>query len=631
MKISPKKTTDTVKVFQTREGAPDKSQYKWWLAGNDKDMCAQLVATAAYLKENQVARQRQTAIYARLYGNHSLFSFAGTNMTKLDNSTGLPESRPTFNLVQSAIDTLVAKQSQNRPQPTFLTDDGDYKERRKAKQLNNFILGEFYRTKAYEKAIKVLRDALVVGTGALKVFKTEDDKVQIERVLFTELFVDANEAIYGDPRQLYHIKLMDRKVLEEMSGKKSIVQDAETAFPDNSSDSSKTIADLVMVVEAWHLPSVKGAKDGKHTIVCSSGVLFKETYEKETFPFVFIPYSDRMYGFWAQGLAEQLMGTQMEINSLLIQISRAVKLIGVPRIFVEKGSKVAKAHFNNDIGTIIEYSGVKPIYEVAPCVPGEVYQQLERLIKFGYQQAGVSEMQAGSEKPAGLNSGEAQRVYDDISTDRFALLSRRYDNLFIDLAYQMIDKAIDIAKETGKGYSTVFPDKQGSKDIDLPDVEMLKDPFVIQCFNMSSLPRDPAGRQQRIIEWMQAGILSIKEGRRLMDFPDLQQVENLANASEERIYQCLDVIVEDGEYTPPDPFMDLATAEQLAVQYFNLYSAKKLEPEKQEMLMNFYKQVQLLKQAAMPQMPLQGMQQNQPMAAPAPQAQSQLLPNGSIG
>ena len=182
------------------------------------------------------------------------------------------------------------------------------------------------------------------------------------------------------------------------------------------------------------------------------------------------------------------------------------------------------------------------------------------LFRSGYQQAGISQMQASGQKPIGLNSGEAQRVYDDIATDRQAELSRKYDNLFIDLAYKITDVAMDIAKREGS-YQTIYPNKDGTKEIDLPAMKFLSDPFVIQCFNESSLPRDPAGRAQAIVERVQAGMITIKEGRRLLGNLDTDQMDKLSNASEERIFKILDDIVEDGKFTPPDPFMDLALAE----------------------------------------------------------------------
>ena len=58
-----------------------------------------------------------------------------------------------------------------------------------------------------------------------------------------------------------------------------------------------------------------------------------------------------------------------------------------------------------------------------------------------------------------------------------------------------------------------------------------------------------------------------------MHYEDLEQDEKLDNASEERIFKYLDEIVEDGKYTPPDIFMDLALANELTVKYLNLYLA----------------------------------------------------------
>jgi hypothetical protein len=636
MKISQAKGADSVKTFKTTEGKNIDTCYKWWLAKNDRELCGQLLTTAAYLKENQMYRYRQVAVYARLYGNQNLFSFAGANTTKLDNYQGLPTDRPTFNIVSSATDTLVARISQSRPEPVFLTDNSDYKERNLAKKLNNFMQGEFYQMKAYDKAALILRDAMVTGTGCMKVFETPDHKVGLERVLLTELLTDANESIYSDPRRLYQMKLVDRDVLIDASpGYKKVIEEAAKAYPDNSNESSKTVSDLVLVVEAWSLPSGPKAKDGRHTIACSSGIIYDEAFTKDKFPFVFVHYSPRMHGIWAQGLAEQLMGSQLEINSLLNTISKAIKLVGVPRIFQEMGSKVAKSHHNNDIGTIITYSGAKPSYEVAPCVPQELYAQLQRVIDYGYQQCGVSALQASSTKPAGLNSGQAIRSYDDITTDRFATLARRYDNLFIDLAYLVIDQAKDICEEQGS-YQTIYPNKNGTKEIDLPEVSLLQDPFVIQCFNQSSLPRDPAGRMQKVTEMIQSGMISIKEGRRLLDYPDIEQIEKLANASEERIFQILDDIVEEGKYTPPDIFMDFQLANDTVVQYYNLYSSAKLEEERAQMLRDFFQQVQDLKTAAMPPPPPMAPPGAAPggapgpMAAPVPPPQSPLIPNGGM-
>src|SRR5271156_2814683 len=203
MKVSKSPGPKRSVTFKTRPDLDSSVLPQWWTMKDPDKRANGMLTTTAYLKEGQAYRYRQAAMFARLYGNQSLYSFAGTNIAKIDQDHGLPQDRPTFNLVQSVTDTLVSRLSQSRPQPVFLTDNGDYKERNLAKKLNNFILGEFYQTKTYDKAAVVLRDALVTGVGCLKVFETIDHKVGLERRLLTELLVDPNEAMYGDPRQLY--------------------------------------------------------------------------------------------------------------------------------------------------------------------------------------------------------------------------------------------------------------------------------------------------------------------------------------------------------------------------------------------------------------------------------------------
>jgi hypothetical protein len=613
-----------MKVKTKPDSQKSPSAHNWWDASSKKELSAQLMDTAAFLKEQQQYRFRQASIHARMYGNLSLMNYAGSSLNKLSPTNNLPVDRPTMNVVQSCVDTLVSRLAQSRPRPVFLTDNSDYKQRRLSKQLNQFINGEFYQTESYEMGKKALKDAAILGDGVLKIIETDDNKVGLERVLPTELFVDANDAFHGNPRTLYQIKLVDRSVLKALfPEEKNKIDSAEQAFPDNAPDTQKTASDQVMVVEAWHLPSSKTAGDGRHVIATTNGIIDDEQYKKNYFPFEFMHYSRRLTGLWSQGLSEQLAGTQIEINKILVTISKSISLVGVPRVFVEDGSKVVKAHLNDNIGAIVTYRGTKPQYEVAPCVPQEMYAQLQRLIEYAYQQSGVSALAATSQKPAGLNSGEAIRNYDDLQSDRFAELSQRYSDFYRKLAIKMFEKACEIAERDGK-YQTIYPDKDGSREIDLPAIKELTDnPFVIQCYDSSSLPRDPAGRLAKVAEMMQAGLIAPDEGRRLLGFPDLEQVDRLAIAAEERILKQLDDIVESGKYSPPDPYTDIAKAIQLVTQYYNLYTSCGLEESKASMLRNYHQQLLALQQAAMPPQPMDA---GMPLAEPQAPPVSDLLP-----
>lgn len=601
---------------------------EWWLQDDKDKLSIELCGTAAYLKTNQTYRMRQLACDVRLYCGLSIYSYAGSNVSKMDRTKTLPDDRPTFNLVSSCVDTLVSRLSQDEPAPKFLTDGADYKQRHLAQQLNQFILGEFYQTRAYEKSTKMLRDALVMGCGALKVYEGDDHKVAIDRVMITDLFVDDNDCVNGEPQQLYQLKLMDRDKLISMYPKKEgMLEETPQSYPDNSPDSGRTTADQIMVVEGWKLPSgpdadAPGYYPGRHTIATVNGTVLDEPWMKPKFPFVFMHYADPFLGYWGQGIATRLFGTQLTLNRILYTIARAITLVGVPRVFVEQNSKVVKAHNNNELGVIITYTGVKPSYEVAPCNAPEMYEERDKLIAYGFQQEGVSSMQATGQKATGLNSGEAIRTAEDMYNDRFALTAKKRDGIFKDLAYLVTDQAMEIAKRDGH-YQTVYPNKDGTKEIDLPAMKFLKDPFVIQCFTESALPRTPAGRIEKVTEQVQAGMLTLKEGRRLMRFPDLEQNEKLDNASEERIFKILDGIVEDGKYTPPDPFLDLQLATTLTVQYINLYLAANLEENKADMLRDFFSAVQALIQAAQPP----PMPQPVPTANPMPNKTSPMIPN----
>ena len=601
---------------------------EWWKAKTDPQLALELCGTAAYLKTNQTYRVRQRAVDIRMYAGLSVYSYAGSNVSKMDRTKTLPDDRPTFNLIQACVDTLVSRLSQNRPEPKFLTDGGDYKQRHLAQRLNQFMMGEFYQTKFYEKAVQMLRDCLVMGTGCLKVYEGENEKVCVDRVMITDLYVDENDSIDADPQTLIQVKLMDRDKLMANSDKAEqlIIAASPNSVPDNSPDSGRTTSDQVMVVEGWKLPSgadpkAPGYVPGRHTLATQSGVIYDEEWTKTKFPFVFMNYSDPFRGFFGQGIATQLFGTQMGLNRILYSIARMITL-STPKWLVEKASGVPKAHLDNQLGGIVMWQGVKPEFITPPCNAPELYNERDKLIQYGFQQTGVSAMQATSQKPEGLNSGAAIRSYDDISTDRFAAVSKRYDSVFVDGAYLIAEVAKEIAERTGK-YQTVYPNKDGTKEIDLPAMKFLKDPFVIQCFTESALPRTPAGRIQTVTELVQAGILTLKEGARLMRFPDLEQNERLDNASEERIYQQLDSIVEDGKYIEPDVFIDLNSALQLVVKYINLYMACKLEEKKSDLLRDYFKHIQALMQAGQPPAPVQAV----PQAQPQPLPQSPLVPN----
>jgi hypothetical protein len=632
--VTGKKEDKVIDPRSKKDKRLDNQPYKWWNAQDDKELVAQLLSTTEYLKRTNMNRIRQASIFARLFGGKPLYNFLASNST-LDSSNQLPIGRPTANVVYSCTDTLVSRISQDRPKPIFLTDGGHYKERKLAKMANQFIQGELYRTKAYDLGALALRDACVLGNGFIKVF-TKDKKVCLERVLETELLTDFNDAYYGNPRQLIHIKLVDRSVfIDTYPDAEDAIAKAVHGNVDSTPRSTDTITDQIIVSEGWHLPSSKDSDDGRHVIVCSEGVIIDEKWEKEKFPFVNFGYNPNIVGYFSQGLAEILMPSQMEIYRLLIIDSQSMELMGVPRIWMDEMSKILETSFNNRIGTIIKGRGAPPEFISPDAGLGDrVGNRVIWLIQNCYQMSGISAMSAAGQKPAGLNSGEAIRSFDQIQEDRFAALARRYQNIYPELSYMILEEAHDIAEEEGS-YLTVYPGRDGTREIDLKHLKGLTENPIIQCYEESSLPKDPAGRQAKLSEMLAAGEITNQEFRRLSNFPDLEQSDQLATALEERILHALDEIVENGDKNyvdiMPDNFIldptDMATT--LCVNYINLYSTLELEEAKMQVLRNWFTQIQNLKQAAQPP----PMQQPMPAQGQAPQVappQQSIAPTSNV-
>lgn len=606
--------------------------YQWWKAQDDKTLLSQLLSTTAFLKNFHSARIRQASLFARLFSGKPLYNYLASTST-LDNSQQMPMGRPTSNVVYSSIDTLVSMITQERPRPIFLTNAGHYKEQRLAKEYNDFIMGEFFRCKTYDKGSLILRDSGIFGDGLIKLVK-KDKKVEHERTLETELLVDFNDGYYGSPRSIIHTKLCDRGVMaDELPKETDKIYSAQTATVDQSPQSTDTISDEFIISEGWHLPSGEGAKDGRHVMVCSEGILLDEPWDKPYFPFAKIGYNPNSVGYFSQGLAEILFPTQMEIYKMLIIASQCIEMVGVPRIVMSKLSGIIETAFNNNIQSIIKTNTMAeaPQFINATSNNQEIYKYIDWLIENAYAMAGISALAASAKKEPGLNSGEAQRVFQDTQSQRFAALEKKYQNLFVDIAYIHMDFASDIAKEYGS-YTTVYPDKHGSREVELPKAGILKDTYLIQCFEESSLPKDPAGRRATLSEMLANGEITKQEFRRLSNYSDLEQYDQLANALEERILHDLDQIIEEGHkgYTPPDEFMldpeDQAT--RICVQTINKYAVTDLEDEKKQLLQEYYTQIQLLKAKAMPQPAAQiaGSPAATPVAQPlavAPPAPSQ--------
>lgn len=611
--------------------APDRDNpqnvIRWWESKPGTELADSVFAQVAQIIQSDKMRIQQYNIHSRLYGNQmNPVNNIGYSITTINANTSPMRDRIAFNVIQSCVDTLTSRiAAKSRPKPYPLTSKGDSKMQRKAKKLDDFLTGIFYENHAYQRMPLMFRDGCVWGDGIIHVYNNHS-RVQWERVMPCELLVDYLEAHPGPDavKTLHRIKNIDRTTLQKWLPKapKGAIEHLQgtTEF---MSAASRSVSDTVTIVESWRLPSEPGAMDGVHCITIPGMTLRYEKYGKMRFPFTVFRYSPRLQGFWGQGLAEQLTPIQTELNRCLMTVQRSFHLGGSFKVLIHAGSKIVKSHIDNTLGSIITWAGdFPPQYITPPMVQPEIYQQIQTLKQMAYEQSGISELSATSQKQPGLNSGKAQREAIDIETDRFQAVGQYYEFAALDLADLSISEARDIYEDK-QDLSVKVPGKRFLSTVPWDHVDMEDDEYVLQLFPISKLPSDPEGRLESVQELMQAGIISPDSGARLLDYPDLDEEQNLSNAQLDYLHQILDKIVEEGVYTAPEPFFPPPVMLKLGLEYYAVGKRDNLEPEKLEQIRTFMADVNQLMAAATPPPPPTG----QPMANPTATPVSPLLPN----
>ena len=525
----------------------------WW--EQTKDIHDDVFSAVKTLAEDQNYRAKDNLSWLRLFSN---VNASGLNSDSYSRRSGTRADDVTLNIVHSMCTTVTSKIAKNRPKVTFLTSGGDWSLKRKAKLLDKFVNGQFYATDIYTTAPKVFLDATVFGTGVMKIYQ-DGERIVAERVFPNEVISDDAESFYGKPRQMFQRKIVSREVLlAAYPDFEKEILNASKAETNNSGES--VTSNQVECVEAWHLASKKGSPDGRHCICLDNVTLLEESYDKDFFPFVFIRWTENLLGFWGQGLAEQLLGVQVEINKLLNRIQEQMHL-ATPKVFIETGSKISKAHINNEVWGVIEYTGTKPDFHVPRTATGEVFSHLDRLFGRAYEVAGISEMAAQAKKPAGLDSGVAIREFSDIQSERFMLVAQAYENLFLTAARQMIDIARDI-EEQGNTYEVISHGDKYIERIKWKDIDLEEDQYVMQIYPTALLSTTPAAKLQTIQEMAQTGLLNPTEARALLDYPDLEAVNQLATAFIDDVDLLIEEMIEKGRYHPPETFSNLEFAIQ---------------------------------------------------------------------
>lgn len=571
---------------------------RWWRSETPHSDVFDIVRAVS----NKTRIRREMDLYhACLYDDSELTGLGPSSWQDLE----YQPSKLAFNVVRQTVDTLSAKIAKNQPLPMPITSGGNYGQRRRAEKMGKAIKGQFELSGVWRSSPTIARDCALFGTGIAHNYRV-GKTIYHERVLPWEIVVDPRDAMYGKPRTMYLRRWVDRFVLAErfpefheyiMTADAKDIHSYDLGYDDTS--------DLVLVIEAWHLPSKsledsdpdyetdaqpdehtyhdqpaprmdpdnpsesdgpqRPAHDGCHSIMISNATLIKEPWRRQYFPFSVLRMSEPLVGWHGTGLAKQLTGLQYTINDTAAVVQEAHALSG-GYILVESGSNVDTGKLDNGRGTILKYNGTRPDWINPQPVHPDTWNFVLGLIPKAFEMTGVSQLSAQSQKPAGIESAIALNTFNDIETERFALFAKQYEEYHIDVAWQFFDLWEEIVEEFGNATIRVNSKDRGLRflsDIDFGEIRMDRHEFVLDVFPTSLLSKKPAARIQELESFINAGWITREDAMMLLDMPDLERAGNLVLSATRIIEQIIDRILDapdpyaDGVYTYPEPAFNL--------------------------------------------------------------------------
>jgi hypothetical protein len=561
----------------------DKQQ--WWQKNGDELATAAYAAVREILQEDDTRRHDLEA-YESIYNDEACSYYEGIRFARHGKSR-LP-------VLPGMVDATLSRIARAKPLPSVLTTDGNYKLKRRARLKTKWLSGMFKKLDAHEKLKDNLRDALVFGTGATKVaYDAEAGEFTLERVWCGNLHVPPLEAKHDCVRTLYQTMAVDRHVLADRYKKHKDWILSHDCKPYTDHGHELGASDLVGVVESWRI----GTKTtpGRHAICLDGKCLFEEEWTSKRFPFVLIRWRKKSRQFWGQGMVESAAGLQSLLNTTAETLEKCFRLT-FPFIAYEKNSGFDAERLSNEIMMAYPYTGTPPqVINPPPFAVGSV-EYLQHLKQWIYETQGVSELAAASHKPAGLNSGKALLVFQDVESERFLIQGREFEQAHVLLAELIIEIAEDIYKTESRAEALkALGGRKGLEAIEFEDVRFEDHPWALQVYPVTSLSSSPSGRLEQLQTLIELGAINDPaQVRELLDYPDLERYTSVESAQRDLAEKMIDHALDKHEALPANPYMDLPYTMKRAVLELNLAEMEGAPEQSKEALREFIGHVEML-------------------------------------
>lgn len=546
-------------------------------------------------------RMQQSTRYTNFHKLNAIYEW-GFKAAQYDSPADAPIAEWTnaYNAAQNVVETVHASICKNPTVPMPLTTGGGYLQRKRAKDLQKGLEGEYDENGVEQIQDDVVTDALNLGAGFTKVF-SEFGRLKIEHVPTEDITVDDAEGRYRRPRCIYQSTPMDRYVVYELYGgdedwlhgtaenrrekilRCKSVEASEISGPNQGQDQ-------IMVHEGYHLPSGPESHDGRMAIVIDGCTLVDKERDRKRFPYAPCIPRPRRRGFWGLSMMHEMACNQREYERVTGKIQKAFQKVGGTHIVAPRSAGVNPREITNDEGDFIEYDGQVPPHVWTPDpVSMQMVQYQQELPAMMMQSRGVSATSATGETPAGLAnaSGKARQLVRDEQNGRLKPYYRAVDRWHMTMCHLIIDEARELCESEG-GYTVRYASKSAVEKIDWKKIMMDEEDFVLKIFPVSSLSQDPSAQFEQLQEMRASGDITTEQFKRLFRLPDLEAENEIDTADTDIIDRNLDIIVTEGRYLSPEPFDNLALAKGRAGKFYNVCRARGGVPEKNLQLLRDY-------------------------------------------
>jgi hypothetical protein len=274
----------------------------------------------------------------------------------------------------------------------------------------------------------------------------------------------------------------------------------------------------------------------------------KWPYPHRMLPIVKFPGVRVPGAIYDSSVVEHAIPLQKELNKTLSQIVEYKNLTVKPRVWAPTGA-LAGQRLTSEPGAVFEYNPIgehKPEIEKMPAMQAYVFEHLNTIRNSLREVFGLTEVSEGT-VPPNVEAGIAIDLLQEMSTDRIAPTIKLIETALGRAGNMMLQYAQEYYAEprmlqiSGPGGSTRV--KKFSKADLAGGVSVVVE-------SGSALPRTRAGRQARIMEYLEKGIIRPDQAYKYLDIADLEGISAQFKADEDQALREHDKLLSGGVINP---------------------------------------------------------------------------------